>query len=96
MKEQGWEFCGDTIFFFFFFFMNNYLIEKINKIGIFSSFSEIQKLKKHIFKVFWDTMWCTTKPMDLSNGAREDIVPMIRRTCSLVGVLGSVVFDILL
>jgi hypothetical protein len=40
---------------------------------IFSSFSEIQKLKMHIFKMFWDTIRCTEKHKDLSEGARVDM-----------------------
>jgi hypothetical protein len=43
---------------------------------IFSSFSEIQKLKMHIFKMFWDTMWCTEKNKNLSEGSREDMGDM--------------------
>jgi hypothetical protein len=35
---------------------------------IFSSFSEIQKLKMHIFKMFWDTNGYTEKHKDLSGG----------------------------
>jgi hypothetical protein len=35
---------------------------------IFSSFSEIQKLKMHMFKMFWDTIGCTEKHKDLSEG----------------------------
>jgi hypothetical protein len=32
--------------------MNNYLIKKWAKMDIFSSYSEIQKLNIHIFKIF--------------------------------------------
>jgi hypothetical protein len=39
----------------------------------FSSFSEIQKLKMHIFKMFCDTMWCTEKHKDFSVEARVDM-----------------------
>jgi hypothetical protein len=39
----------------------------------FSSFSEIHKLKMHTLKMFWDTMGCTEKHRDLSEGAREDM-----------------------
>jgi hypothetical protein len=35
---------------------------------IFSSFSEIQNLKMHIFKMFWDTIGYTEKHEDLSEG----------------------------
>jgi hypothetical protein len=44
--------------------------------NIFSSFSEIQKLKIHIFKMFWDTIRCTEKHKDLSEGSREDMGDM--------------------
>jgi hypothetical protein len=40
---------------------------------IFSSFSEIQKLKMHIFKMFWDTIGCTEKHKDPSEAAKEDM-----------------------
>jgi hypothetical protein len=40
---------------------------------IFSSFSEIQKLKMHIFKMFWDTIGCTEKHKDSSEAAKEDM-----------------------
>jgi hypothetical protein len=45
---------------------------------IFSSFSEIQKLKMHIFKMFWDTIRCIENFKDLSEGAREDMWHMER------------------
>jgi hypothetical protein len=45
---------------------------------IFSSFSEIQKLKMHIFKMFWDTIRCKEKHKDLSEGGREDMGDMER------------------
>jgi hypothetical protein len=32
----------------------------------------------HIFKMFWDTIKCTEKYMDLSEGAREDMEDMER------------------
>jgi hypothetical protein len=35
---------------------------------IFSSLSEIQKLKMHRFKMFWDTIGCTEKHKELSEG----------------------------
>jgi hypothetical protein len=44
----------------------------------FSSFSEIQKLKMHIFKMFWDTIGCTEKDRDLSEGARKYMGDMER------------------
>jgi hypothetical protein len=51
----------------------------MSHIGIFfSSFSEIQKLKIHIFGLFWDTIRCTEKHMDLSEEAREDMGDMDR------------------
>jgi hypothetical protein len=40
---------------------------------IFSSFSEIPKLKMHTFKMFWDTMWCTEKHKNFSEGSRENM-----------------------
>jgi hypothetical protein len=46
--------------------------------AIFSSFSEIQKLKIHIFKMFWDTIRCTEKHMDISEEAIEDMGNMER------------------
>jgi hypothetical protein len=46
--------------------------------GIFSSFSEIHKLKMHIFKIFWETTGCTKRHKDLSEGAREDMGDMKR------------------
>jgi hypothetical protein len=58
--------------------MNNYLIKKRAKIENNSSFSEIQKLKMHIFQMYWDTIRCTEKRKDLSEGAREDIGDMER------------------
>jgi hypothetical protein len=45
---------------------------------IFSSFSEIQKLKVQIFKMFWDTVRCVEKHKDLSEGGRVDIRDMER------------------
>jgi hypothetical protein len=45
--------------------------------GIFI-FCEIQKLKMHTFKMFWDTIGCTEKHRDLSEGAREDMGDMDR------------------
>jgi hypothetical protein len=45
---------------------------------LFFSFSEIQKLKMHIFKTFWDTIGCTEKHMNLTEGAREDMGDMER------------------
>jgi hypothetical protein len=45
---------------------------------IFTSFSEIQKLKMHIFKMFWDTIRCTEDHKDLSERAREDMGDMER------------------
>jgi hypothetical protein len=45
---------------------------------IFSSFSEIQKLKMHILEMFWDTMWCTEKHKNLFEGSREDMDEMER------------------
>jgi hypothetical protein len=44
--------------------------------SFFSSFSEIQKLKMHILEMFWDTIGCTEKHRDLSEGAREDMGDM--------------------
>jgi hypothetical protein len=35
---------------------------------IFSNVSEIQKLKRHIFKMFWYTIRCTEKYRDLLMG----------------------------
>jgi hypothetical protein len=32
----------------------------------------------HIFKMFWDTMWCTEKHKNLSEGSREDMGDMER------------------
>jgi hypothetical protein len=43
---------------------------------IFSSFSEIQKQKTHMFKIFWDPIGYTEKHKDLSLGAREDMGDM--------------------
>jgi hypothetical protein len=48
------------------------------KLHFFSSFCEIQKLKMHIFKMFWDTIGCTEKHMDFSEGARENMRDMER------------------
>jgi hypothetical protein len=45
---------------------------------IFSIFNEILNLKMHIFKMFWDTIRCTEKHKDLSEGAREDMGDMER------------------
>jgi hypothetical protein len=45
---------------------------------IFSSFSEIQKLKMHIFKLFRDTIGYTENHKDLFEGAREDFGDMER------------------
>jgi hypothetical protein len=56
--------------------MNNYLIKKRAKTDHFSSFIEIQKLKMHIFKMFWDTMWCTEKHKNFSEGSRENMGDM--------------------
>jgi hypothetical protein len=44
---------------------------------IFFSFSEIKKLKMHIFKMFWDTIRCTEKHKDLSEEARVDMGDMV-------------------
>jgi hypothetical protein len=46
--------------------MNHYLIKKLVEMDIFSSFGEIQKLKMHIFKMFWDTIGYTENHKDLS------------------------------
>jgi hypothetical protein len=46
--------------------------------AFFPSYSEIQKLKIHIFKMFWDTIRCTKKHMDLSEDAIEDMGDMER------------------
>jgi hypothetical protein len=46
--------------------------------GSFSSFSELQKLKIHIFKKCWDIMGCTKRLKDLSEGDRENIGDMER------------------
>jgi hypothetical protein len=43
-----------------------------------SSFSEIQKLKMHIFQMYWDTIRSPKKHKDLSEGAREDMGDMER------------------
>jgi hypothetical protein len=48
------------------------------KSAFFFSFSDIQKLKMHTFKRFWDTMECTWKLRDLFEGAREDMGDMER------------------
>jgi hypothetical protein len=56
--------------------MNNYLIKKRAKTDHFSSFIEIQKLKMHIFKMFWDTMWCKEKHKNFSEGSRENMGDM--------------------
>jgi hypothetical protein len=56
--------------------MNNYLIKKRAKMDIFPRFSEIQKLKMHILKLFWDTMWCTEKHKNFSEGSWEDMGDM--------------------
>jgi hypothetical protein len=45
---------------------------------IFSNFREIQKLKMHIFKMFWDTIGCTEKYRDLSEVSRKDMGDMER------------------
>jgi hypothetical protein len=37
----------------------------MDKMDFFFSFSDIQKLKMHTFKRFWDTMECTEKLRDL-------------------------------
>jgi hypothetical protein len=58
--------------------MNNLLIKKRAKMDILFSFSDIQKIKMHTFKRFWDTMECTEKLRDLSEGAREDMGRMER------------------
>jgi hypothetical protein len=45
---------------------------------IFFSFRDIQKLKMHTFKRFWDTMECTDKLRDLSEWAMVDMEEMER------------------
>jgi hypothetical protein len=55
--------------------MNNYLVKKA-KISLFSSLSEKQKLKLHIFKMVWATVGYTKRHKDLSEGVREDIGDM--------------------
>jgi hypothetical protein len=53
-------------------------MKKMSRQGHFSSFSEIQKLKMHIFKMLWDTIGYTEKHKDLSEGSREDMGDMER------------------
>jgi hypothetical protein len=74
MKEEASMGVWRIFIYIFFAILSFY---KMSQNGHFFSFSEIQKLKMHIFKMFWwDTIGCTEK--DLFEGAWEDMGNMER------------------
>ena len=76
MKEEGWEICVAKLFFKLG-LIKSLIFTSLKNLP-FSSLSKNLKLKWHTFKVFWDTMGCTKRHMDLTKRVRKAMGDMGR------------------